>query len=100
MQRPHSGIKGVKRSSHRFPTKRFNGVPMVPKIKIMIAEDHYRKEKRKDKSKDQVTIVCYTDPLCCWSWGLQPHLQRLMGEFPKISIEYCMGGLIPDWTTF
>lgn len=49
---------------------------------------------------DQVAIVCYTDPLCCWSWGLQPQLQRLLAEHPGISIEYRMGGLIPDWTSF
>jgi len=50
---------------------------------------------------DQVAIVCYTDPLCCWSWGMQPQLEQLVEEYSQnITIEYCMGGLIPDWTEF
>lgn len=50
---------------------------------------------------DKVAIVCYTDPICCWSWGLHPHLQRLLDEYPgQIQIDYRMGGLIPDWTEF
>lgn len=54
-----------------------------------------------NETGDQVAIVCYTDPLCCWSWGIQPHLERLIGEFPQqITIKYRMGGLIPDWSEF
>jgi len=50
---------------------------------------------------DQVALVCYTDPLCCWSWGMQPQLEQLIGEYSeRITIEYCMGGLISDWTEF
>ena len=59
------------------------------------------KENNHSNPTDQVAIVCYTDPLCCWSWGIQPQLQRLIGEYSEhIAIEYCMGGLIPDWTEF
>jgi putative protein-disulfide isomerase len=50
---------------------------------------------------DQVAIVCYTDPLCCWSWGMQPQLEQLVEDYSQnVTIEYCMGGLIPDWTEF
>ena len=32
---------------------------------------------------------------------MQPQLQRLAGEYSEqITIEYCMGGLISDWTEF
>ncbi|MEX2593813.1 MAG: DsbA family protein [Anditalea sp.] len=63
--------------------------------------DPYYREGKNLNATDQVAIVCFTDPLCCWSWGLQPQLQRLVKEFPDlISIDYCMGGLIPDWTEF
>jgi len=59
------------------------------------------KENNHYRPTDQVAIVCYTDPLCCWSWGMQPQLDRLIGEYSgHVTIEYCMGGLIPDWTEF
>lgn len=59
-----------------------------------------------DKSKtsiaaDRVALVYYTDPLCCWSWALQPQLDQLQTELgKKLSIRYCMGGLIPDWNAY
>lgn len=50
---------------------------------------------------DQVEIVYYTDPLCCWSWGLEPQWRRLRYQFHgKISWRYCMGGLIPGWNNY
>src|ERR1700712_3438949 len=51
---------------------------------------------------DQVIdITFYTDPLCCWSWIMQPQLllvQSALGE--QASWHLKMGGLIPDWTHF
>jgi putative protein-disulfide isomerase len=59
------------------------------------------KETNHYNPTDQVAIVCYTDPLCCWSWGMLPQLERLMDEHSEhITLAYCMGGLIPDWTEF
>jgi len=50
---------------------------------------------------DRVQIIYYTDPLCCWSWALEPHWQRLLDENADlITYSYCMGGMIPDWQTF
>ena len=50
---------------------------------------------------DRVKIVYYTDPLCCWSWALEPHWQRFVSENKEIiSYSYCMGGMIPDWQKF
>ena len=67
----------------------------------MKTKEAFFKDKTTNKVMDQVAIVCYTDPLCCWSWGMQPQLQRLMEEHPgQITIEYCMGGLIPSWEEF
>ncbi len=38
----------------------------------------------------------YTDPLCPWSWALEPSLRRLQVEFgAQIRIAYVMGGLAP-----
>lgn len=46
-------------------------------------------------------ITCYTDPLCSWSWALEPAWRRLRGELgPGASVRYCMGGLIPDWSRY
>ena len=50
---------------------------------------------------DRVKIVYYTDPLCCWSWALEPHWQRFVTEKKGlITYSYCMGGMIPDWQKF
>jgi putative protein-disulfide isomerase len=50
---------------------------------------------------DRVNIVYYTDPLCCWSWALEPHWKRFVAvSGDSISYSYCMGGMIPDWQNF
>ncbi|MCF0063276.1 DsbA family protein [Dyadobacter chenwenxiniae] len=50
---------------------------------------------------DRVKIVFYTDPLCCWSWALQPHWQRFIEAYKhQITYSYCLGGMIPDWTKY
>jgi predicted DsbA family dithiol-disulfide isomerase len=50
------------------------------------------------QSGSAIDIVYYTDPLCCWSWALEPQLVRLEKEWPgKINWRYCMGGLLPFW---
>jgi putative protein-disulfide isomerase len=50
---------------------------------------------------DQLTITFYTDPLCCWSVAMDPHLQRLKNDLPGlIHLNYCMCGMIADWNTY
>ena len=50
---------------------------------------------------DRVKIVFYTDPLCCWSWALQPQWQRFIEQYKEqITYSYCLGGMIPDWNKF
>lgn len=52
-------------------------------------------------SRRQVEVVYYTDPLCCWSWALEPQWRKLQFEFDgALNIRYCMAGLIPDWKSF
>lgn len=54
-----------------------------------------------DVLADRVEITYYTDPLCCWSWALEPQWRRFRFEFKEhISWRYCMGGLIPAWNNF
>jgi len=50
---------------------------------------------------DQVEIIFYTDPLCCWSWAFEPQWRRLQYEFQDVIIcRYKMGGLLPAWTNY
>lgn len=58
-------------------------------------------KKAAQPSEDQVEIVFYTDPLCCWSWGFEPQWRKLRYEFEgNLSWRYCMGGLIPSWKNY
>ncbi|RYF90207.1 MAG: DsbA family protein [Chitinophagaceae bacterium] len=46
-------------------------------------------------------IVYYTDPLCCWSWGMESSLNAIAERLgKKVRWRYCMCGLIPDWKHF
>jgi len=46
-------------------------------------------------------IIYYTDPLCCWSWVMEPALERLRTKLgAQAQWRYCMGGLLPDWNSF
>jgi protein-disulfide isomerase-like protein with CxxC motif len=46
-------------------------------------------------------VSYFTDPLCCWSWGMHPHLDKLQAYFPgRMTIKLVMGGLIPSWTNY
>ncbi len=49
----------------------------------------------------RITINCYTDPLCCWSWASHPHWNKLKQDYPDaIRWNYIMGGMIPDWKSY
>ena len=40
----------------------------------------------------------FTDPLFCWSWGLEPQMRKLRYLLKnRLQIEYLMGGLLRDW---
>jgi len=46
-------------------------------------------------------IIYYTDPLCCWSWAMEPQWRRFLDTIdPTPNITYIMGGLIPSWKSF
>jgi len=54
-----------------------------------------------EKTMPAISVRYYTDPLCCWSWAMEPVIEKLMRKWPgQIALQYCMGGLIPDWKTF
>ena len=50
---------------------------------------------------DRVTVTYYTDPLCCWSWALEPHWEKLKEVYhDRIEWNYVMGGMIQDWKSY
>jgi putative protein-disulfide isomerase len=45
-----------------------------------------------------ITVIYFTDPICSSCWGIEPQLKKLKLEYGHlISIDYRMGGLLPDW---
>jgi putative protein-disulfide isomerase len=54
-----------------------------------------------NKHTDQLDIVYYTDPLCCWSWAFEPQWRRLQYELEGIiRCRYCMTGMISSWDNY
>ncbi len=54
-----------------------------------------------EQQADQVKIIYYTDPLCCWSWAFEPQWRKLLYEYEgQINYRYCMGGLLPGWKNY
>lgn len=50
---------------------------------------------------DQFIIEYYTDPLCCWSWAMEPQMRKLRYLLKdRLKIKYIMGGLLRDWKHF
>ncbi|MDQ6609882.1 MAG: DsbA family protein [Bacteroidota bacterium] len=48
-----------------------------------------------------VDVIYYTDPLCCWSWAMEPQLRRIQYEYEhQLNWRYCMGGLLPGWHSY
>lgn len=65
------------------------------------ANQHAVPSQNNPQHEDRVIITYYTDPLCCWSWGIEKSLHRLEKEFSSlISTTYIMGGLLRDWNSF
>lgn len=48
-----------------------------------------------------IEIEYYTDPLCCWSWAMEPAWRRLRYEYGnQLSWKYRMSGMLPDWKNY
>lgn len=46
-------------------------------------------------------IDYFTDPLCCWSWALEPRLRKLRFLLKeRLHVNYVMGGLLSEWKNF
>lgn len=48
-----------------------------------------------------VEVEYFTDPLCCWSWAIEPQWRRLRYELgTQLAWRYRMGGMIQDWDSY
>lgn len=48
-----------------------------------------------------IEIILYTDPLCCWSWAAAPQLDKFRAQLgQRANWDIRMGGLLPDWLNF
>jgi len=46
-------------------------------------------------------VIYYTDPLCCWSWAMEPQWRKLQYEYKGLfTVKYKMAGLLPSWKHF
>jgi putative protein-disulfide isomerase len=54
-----------------------------------------------DGAAARIRIEYYTDPLCCWSWALEP-VWRQLRQHHGSSLErtVVLGGMIESWATF
>jgi putative protein-disulfide isomerase len=56
---------------------------------------------RQPSTADQLEIIYFTDPLCCWSWAMEPQLRKIQYEYNgQMHWRYCMGGLLPGWNNY
>lgn len=54
-----------------------------------------------NKVDPAIEVIVYTDPLCCWSWAFQDHLEKLQNKLAGLATwNYKMGGLISSWKNF
>ncbi len=52
-----------------------------------------------NNQKKAVRVLYFTDPICSSCWGIEPQLRKLKLEYGNnLTIEYRMGGLLPDWS--
>ncbi|WP_298708963.1 DsbA family protein [Chitinophaga sp.] len=52
-------------------------------------------------SKTGLRLTYFTDPLCCWSWALEPVWQQVRETWQgQLQWRYVMGGLIKDWSSY
>jgi predicted DsbA family dithiol-disulfide isomerase len=49
----------------------------------------------------KIEAIYYTDPLCCWSWAMEPSWIKLQEEFKgSMDVTYKMAGLLPSFRYF
>ena len=73
----------------------------IRKLKKPVEKVNPQNKHIQQSTADQLEIIYFTDPLCCWSWAMEPQLRRIQYEYNgKIKWRYRMGGLLPDWNNY
>jgi len=77
--------------------------PLICDIKTGLCEtpslDNADSTSTIQQTTKPLKIIYFTDPICSSCWGIEPQLRKLKLEYgDAIDIEYCMGGLLPDWS--
>ncbi len=53
------------------------------------------------KTGTLLKLIAFTDPYCTWCWGSEPILRRIQEVYgDQIEIQFIMGGLVKDVSTF
>lgn len=54
-----------------------------------------------DQNGGRLNIIYFTDPLCCWSYVLEPVWRQLRDALgPDLTYSYCMGGMLSSWNDY
>lgn len=58
-------------------------------------------EKEDYAQVDRIEIEYFTDPLCCWSWAMEPHWRKFINENKyHLNWRYRMVVMIPQWKNY
>lgn len=53
------------------------------------------------KESKVLKVLYFTDPICSACWAIEPQLKQMKSAYGHLlSVEYCMGGLLPSWKGF
>lgn len=64
-------------------------------------EKEVQENPGREWNTDRLVVHYYTDPLCCWSWAFEKTWQQFQEEWrDKISVQYILCGMIPNWNTY
>mgnify|MGYP003608385576 CR=1 FL=1 len=79
-----------------------NNNPLIcdPNEGICVVNDSSSSLNQDAKPKEKnIKVIYFTDPICSSCWGIEAQIRKLKLEYGNaIEIEYCMGGLLADWS--
>src|SRR4051812_28814571 len=96
--RPHDSLPNASPSLEirAYTTTRPTRAPDARRSAKMSPHEHAAQDPQ-----PLVELTYYTDPLCPWSWAMEPHWRRLRFEFGgRIAWRYVMGGMVKDWRSY
>ncbi|KXH83497.1 DsbA family protein [Chryseobacterium kwangjuense] len=68
---------------------------------ILETPDSEASAEQLQSTKDKITIIYYTDPICSSCWGIEAQLRKMKLEYGNaVELDYRMGGLLPSWDIY